>query len=562
LTHRWRPLAAVTLAAVVLTLGLHGFNGAHGASVKVTATPRGPTVTPPLRLAMPDTITTVDPALVADDENVQLSQLLYSGLVRLNSSYHVVPDAASSYKISSDHRVYTFRLRKGLRFSNGDAVTARDFVFSITRSLSPSLKSPSAPTYQLDILGARPVLEGKSTTVSGLKALDSSTLQITTRWPMPYFLMELTYPTSYVLDRRRIAKLGPPDNTSWYADPIGTGPYRLKQWVPNDRIVLSRNPYYAGPKASIKTVSISLSAFTDSGTSLYRFITKSLDIVALSSSDTSLGRLPGVREANMLAVTGIYMSFKARPFNNGHLRHALTLALPRPQLVIKALGTAATPFDGFVPPGEWGYFRGLRVPAQDVVQARKELAAAGFPGGRSFPATTLYYGIDPVNATLADRVQRLASLVAKAWKSVLNISIATQGLTLNTLYSEAQSDALPLYISGWSADYPDPHDWLSGLWKMHALNNNVNYSNKHFDTLVSAADVTWDPSRRLRLYNRAQQQLVDDDAWIPLYIPHRVVYVRPDIGNLVLTGYGLIPKSGSWASVQLASSGSKSKPHA
>src|SRR5207302_1428090 len=117
---------------------------------------------PSLRLAMPNTSATVDPAQVSDEENVQLSELLYSGLVRLDSSYHVVPDAASSYSVSRDHRTYTFHLRSGLRFSNGDPVRAQDFVFAINRSLTPALKSPSAPTYLLDIKGAHLVLEGKA----------------------------------------------------------------------------------------------------------------------------------------------------------------------------------------------------------------------------------------------------------------------------------------------------------------------------------------------------------------------------------------------------------------
>src|SRR5205823_3647347 len=121
-----------------------------------------------LRLAIANSSPTVDPALVADEENVQLASLLYSGLVRLDPSYQVVPDAAAKYSVSPDHKTYTFYLRKGLKFSNGDPVTASDFEFSITRSLNPVLKSPSAPTYLLDIKGARAMLDGKAKSVSGV----------------------------------------------------------------------------------------------------------------------------------------------------------------------------------------------------------------------------------------------------------------------------------------------------------------------------------------------------------------------------------------------------------
>src|SRR5438067_6481939 len=125
-----------------------------------------------LRLAIPDASPTVDPAMVPDEENVQLAGLLSSGLVRLDASYHVLPDVASSWTLSRDHRTYTFHLRHGLRFSNGDPLTARDFQFSMTRALNPALNSPSAPTYLLDIQGASAFLAGKAKKLRGIKVVD------------------------------------------------------------------------------------------------------------------------------------------------------------------------------------------------------------------------------------------------------------------------------------------------------------------------------------------------------------------------------------------------------
>src|SRR5579859_862072 len=180
----------------------------------------------------------VDPALVEDEESVELANLLYSGLVRLDASYRVVPSGASSYSISSDHRHYIFHLRPNLRFSNGDPVRAEDYKFAIIRSLDAGIKSPTAPVYLLDIQGAGDFLTGKAKTVSGIKVINTHTLQITTRWAVPYFLMELTYPTSYALDEKAIRKLGPMDNTAWYSSPVGSGPYRLKSWIPNGKVVL------------------------------------------------------------------------------------------------------------------------------------------------------------------------------------------------------------------------------------------------------------------------------------------------------------------------------------
>jgi ABC-type oligopeptide transport system substrate-binding subunit len=548
----WLGLGGVALVLALVIPALT-FASAKGAPPLPPSPGRPPIHRTTLRLAMPDAPATVDPALVADEENVQLAELLYSGLVRLDASYNVVPDAAASYKISPDHRTYTFYLRKGLKFSNGDPVTAADFRYSITRGLSPALKSPSAPVYLQDIQGAAAVLSGKAASVSGIRVLDSTTLQVTTIWPVPYFLMELTYPTSFVLDQKRISRLGPPDNSAWYANPVGSGPFKLKSWIPNTQMVLTPNKNYYGPASTLKSVNISLGGLPDSD--LYQYVSRNLDVVGLPLYQTSLLHDPGVRRTKMLAVDGIYMNFKSKPFGNLHVRRALTLALDRASLVTSSMGVTVTPFAGHVPPGQAGYDPQLKALAYDPVRARAELDAAGTANAKALSGATLYYEDQPA-------IAKLATALAKAWHKTLKISIDTRALTLNTLLAKVQSGTLPLYMLGWSADYPDPHDFLSLQWKSDAPNNDVHFSDKSFDDLMSTADVTWSFTRRMHLYDLGQQRLVDDAAWIPLYIPHRLVYVRPGVVNLVLTGYGLIPRSGSWSRVQIQSTPAKKQGRA
>lgn len=555
--QRKHAMAAAALLLAAALLPAFALASTRTTGVRAVATVRPPATGPTLRLALPDASVTVDPALVADEANVQLASLLYSGLVRLDSSYHVVPDAAVRIDVSRDHRVYTFHLRRGLRFSNGDPLVAADFAYAITRSLDPALKSPSAPTYLLDIKGARAVLEGKAKSVSGIKVLNRSTLQITARWPVPYLLMELTYPTSFALDEHSIRKLGSPDTTAWYANPIGTGPYRLKSWVPNSTMILTRNPYFAGTRPQVKTIVITLAPLSGTGTDLYRYVTHTTDVVSLPAYDSSLRDRPGIHESKMLSIAGVYMSYAVKPFDDPRVRLALTRALNRPTLLTGTMSKIVTPFAGYVPPGEAGYDRKLRVLGYDPVVARRELATAGYPAGKNFPSITLYYGSDPNDPVVARLIQHLAQRIARDWTKTLRISVNTHGLTLNTLYAKAESNTLAVYLSGWSADYPDAHDWLSAQWRTKSLNNNVGFSDTAFDRVVETADVTWSESQRAALYDRAQQMLVNDVAWIPLYIPHRLVYIRPTVNNLRLTGYGLIPRSGSWAQVQVSAVSAK-----
>jgi oligopeptide transport system substrate-binding protein len=522
----------------------------HSSAAKPTIKPTAKPTVVSLRIALA-VGPRVDPALVEDEESVELANLLYSGLVRLDASYKVVPAGASSYSISSDHRHYTFHLRPDFRFSNGDPVRAEDYKFAIIRSLDAGIKSPTAPVYLLDVQGAGDFLTGKAKTVSGIKVIDTHTLQITTRWPVPYFLMELTYPTSFALDEKAIRKLGPMDNTAWYSNPVGSGPYRLKSWVPNGKVVLVPNKYFPGPAPRIKQVVISVGALQGTGLDLYHFVRQNIDVANLSYDSTLVG-LQGIRQTNSLIIDGIYMNVKVAPFGDKRVRRALTMALDRNSLISATMAHTVTPFGGYVPAGEAGYNPHLKLLPFDVAQARLELKAAGFPNGKGFPSTTLYYAASPGMA-------RLVAAVAQQWRTALQIHIDTRGLEQSVLLTKQAQNSLPLYLSGWTADYPDPHDWLSLQWKSDAINNNMHYSNKAFDWYVATADVTWDWRRQQQLYNAAQESLVQDAAWLPLYIPHRLTYIRPSVDNLALTGYGVIPRSGSWAQVAVKTTSSKTK---
>ncbi len=528
--NRVRPallLAIVTGVAVTI------------ATVPARATITAPVTSSTLRIGMPDAALTVDPALVADEQNMELAGLLYSGLVRLDAGYHVVKDTAAHYTVSRDRTTYTFSLRRDARFSNGDPVVAADFKFAIMRSLNPALKSPSAPTYLMDIKGAYDYLTGKAKSVSGVRVVNAHEIAITARWPVPYFLMELAYPTSFALDEKRIGSNGAA-STSWYANPVGSGPYRLKSWSGGSRMDLVVNKHYFGPKPAVSHVTISLASLPASD--VYSYIAHNYDVVALQTYDPTMLLEPGVRETSTLAIDGVYMNMRRKPFDDRNVRRALIQSLNRVALVRSAMKGSATPFQGYVPSGQPGYDPHLKPLPYNIKEATSELKAAGFEKGKSFPSTTLYYPDDP-------SVALLAQSIAAAWHKNLKIKVNTAALTLNTLFAKVQSNSLSLYLFGWSADYPDPHDWLTLQWESGALNNNVHYQNPQFDRLVQAADVSQRPAVRSAKYNQAQQVLVSDAAWMPLFIPHRLVYVRPTVNNLSVTGYAVMPRSGSWGSV-------------
>jgi len=497
---------------------------------------------------MPDLMPSVDPALAQAEQDVEIANLLYTGLVRLNAAYRVVPAAAYRWTIGKDHQTYTFYLRKGMRFSNGDPLTASDFAYSITRSLNPALRSTSAPTYLLDIQGAGAVLAGKSTTLSGVKVLSSDRLQIKSRWPLPSFLKELAYPTSYALDKKRLEKLNSPTDTSWYSNPVSSGPYTIKSWNPNGNMVLVPNPNYWGAPAETKIV---ISFTPVPSHKQYTFVKSHFDLAQLNAEHWRLARLAGVRKTSALTVDGIYMNLNKKPFSSVEVRRALTLAIPRNRVVQDTFGPTAIPFTGSVPSGEIGYDSKLKPLTYSPKSARAALAAAHLGTGKHFPAIVLYYPTDSTDTAMSGKLAALAGAIVKAWDTNLGINASARPLAANVLLTDVQSNSIPLYLLGWSANYPDPRDWLTGQWRSDAVNNNVHFMSTTFDKLVKAADVTWNFKRRMSLYNQAQQVLVQDAAWIPLYIPYRLEYISPSVSNLVLTGYGIMPRSGNWSSVQV-----------
>jgi ABC-type transport system substrate-binding protein len=167
-------------------------------------------------------LTSLDPARPGDAPNNAVITLIYAGLVRLDDKLQVVPDGASDWKVTGDGKVYTFTIREGLKFGDGTPVTAGDFVYSINRALAPETAAFGAAGHFGHIIGASDVIEGKTKQLSGVKALDDKTLEITLDSPIAYFLALLTYPDTFVVPRKLVES-----GDKWQEQAYGTGPYMI-----------------------------------------------------------------------------------------------------------------------------------------------------------------------------------------------------------------------------------------------------------------------------------------------------------------------------------------------
>ncbi len=193
----------------------------------------------------------LDPALGPEMNSALAVGMIYSGLVKADKNLNVVPDQAT-WNISLDNKVYTFHLKPGITFSDGTPVTAQTYAYTLTRALLPEVKSGIASFFEANVFGAKDVSNGKTRTLRGVKAIDSQTLQITLTQPTPYFLAELTNSLFFPLNKQVIDQYG---QTDWVNHAgIGTGPFMIKEWDHNVKMVLVPNPYYYGAKTMLTEV--------------------------------------------------------------------------------------------------------------------------------------------------------------------------------------------------------------------------------------------------------------------------------------------------------------------
>ncbi|MEW6241666.1 MAG: peptide ABC transporter substrate-binding protein [Chloroflexota bacterium] len=450
---------------------------------------------------------------------------VFSGLVSFDTRLNLTPDLAESWEVSADGMVYTFHLRLNARFHDGRAVTAQDFIYSWERAADPEMQSDTVLTYLGDIVGVKEMNAGQADHISGLKALDEHTLQVTIDAPKPYFLMKLTYATAFVVDRANVES-----GEDWYRRPNGTGPYKLVEWIPFERKVYERNmDFYLGPP-SIPYVVLNL--YSGVGFRLYE--AGDIDITGLPLYAVDRFTDPYEPMHNEV-VSGVdlctgYVVFDVEkpPFDDLNVRKAFSMAFDRQKYIEVVLRGRALPASGPYPPGLPGFNVNLKGLPYDPEAARKLLAESKY-GGDLPPIVFTDAGIgSDVSADVAAMVQM--------WQQNLGVEITIENLEPNYYLEQVYAgNHGQLLSTGWCADYPDPENFADVLFHTGSAQNNGHYSNPALDALLEQARTERDVSKRIALYQQAEQMIVDDAA--VLFTVHSLSYalVKPYVKGYVFT---------------------------
>ncbi len=483
----------------------------------------------------------LDPQLVTGIIEERLLSSLFEGLVNVDlATMQPEPGVAESWKISPDGVTYTFHLRPDAKWSNGDPVTAEDFVYSWRRMLSPPLAAEYA--YMLYVIaGAEAFNTGTQTDFStvGVKAIDARSLEVRLRAPAPYFLLLQIHFSFYPVHRATIEKHGKTTDrdTPWTrpGNHVSNGPYHLVAWTPNREIVVEKSPHYWGRDAlHLERIIYKPVQDPSAEERLFRagelHLTYAMPISKVESYRKNHPEL--VRTDPLISTEFIRFNTTRKPFTDARVRLALAHAIDRDAIVGHVLKSGQRTATSFVPPDLGGYAYGAHATASDAaarhtfdpVLARKLLADAGYAGGTGFPPVTMIYDTNDNNRRYCEAVQNM-------WKTNLGIDVHLQNMDGKSWLASMISLDYDLARSMWSADYPDPSNFLEMFYSSSG-NNRTGYSEHEYENAVRRAAMTPDPAERNALFDDAERRLMAAAPISPVYYRTRPYLKSPRLEGI------------------------------
>jgi oligopeptide transport system substrate-binding protein len=467
-------------------------------------------------------VKTLDPTMAVDHFSTGVIDQLFSGLVEYGSELEIVPDVARSWEILDAGRTYVFHLRDDVRWSDGAPVTARDFEYAWKRVLSPVSGSEGA-NLLYPLKGARAFHQAEMPDPDGVgvRASDPATLVVELEEPTAYFLQLLGYSLAFPVPRHVVEAYG----EAWtQPDCIVTnGPFRLEAWQPDECVVLERYPAYHG-RFGGNLGHVDMSIVSDKLRSYERGDLDAALLWGLPSAeiDHARQRYAGEYVSGPYLFT-MFMVFDVSrpPFDDPRLRRALVLAVDREayaDMVSQATAFPAT--GGLIPPGMAGHSPDIGLP-YDPDQARQLLAEAGYqPGeGSNFPT---------VGALALLGWTRDREYLETQWRDNLKVETTWGFVELPEFLDRVDQVRPHLFLMGWLADYPDPDNFLRA--GRHVMRW-TGWRNETYDTLVKAAARVMDPETRIRLYQQAEQILVEEAAVVPLTYGRLHMLIKPWVSH-------------------------------
>ena len=465
----------------------------------------------------------VDPHKTSTIYEAHVLRDLFMGLVIQDAKAELIPGAAESWTISDDGKVYTFKLRSGATWSDGNPVTAEDFVYSFQRLEDPATGAEYA-SMLYPIVNAEEVNTGKAKPEEiGVKAIDAGTLEVTLKAPTPYFLEMLTHQAAYPVSKASIER----DGADWIKPGklVSNGAYTLAEWVPNDHLKMVKNPKFYDAE-NVKIDVVNFIPTEDRSSAMKRFEAGELDSYDDLPTEqlTELKAKFGdqIRVAPYLGTYYYAVKIDKAPWDNVELRNAISEAIDRDFLAEKVWNNSMFPGYSMVPPGINGYTPAMASFADKSQIDREDEAKAVLEKLGYTPEKPLKMEI---RYNTSENHKNTAVAIQEQLKP-LGIEVTLLNTDTKTHYAHLeQKGDYDFARAGWIADYQDPETFL-GISRKASGNNYSNFNNPKFEELMDkAAAAGGNPEERFKLLSEAEKVLVDDVGNIPLlyYSFHNIV---------------------------------------
>ncbi len=461
-----------------------------------------------LHLLFNQDMRTSDPHIAYETETWPMASLFYVGLVKLKDPGTPIPALAESWTISDDGSVYTFKLRPGLKFSNGDKLEAEEVKWSFERLLNPATEAPTSFMFTV-LKGSKEFQDGTATEVSGIKVIDPLTIEFTTDGPVWTMMQRFALPPGFIVSKAGVEAAG----DEFGRKPLGAGPFMIESWESGVKVTGTRNPnYYEAGQPAFDGFDLLLGV--ESSVEILKIENGEADIALdfVPSSDYPRLAADAALSKQLIASEGfpntgyVIMNNNKEPFNKVEVRQALSMAVDRDRLVQLKNGRG-TPIGGFLPASAVGHNPDVKPPTLDVEGAKKLLADAGYPNGFS---TTMLSNLFPDDVAFAQSViNDLANIgVTVELTSIDNAQF------LDTLVQKPES--LDLVMTNWYMDYQDPSDNWEPLLMCGGSYNWAKYCNTDLDAHFAKINLTPLGEERWKVFAEFEAMVAKEMPNIPL----------------------------------------------
>jgi oligopeptide transport system substrate-binding protein len=450
----------------------------------------------------------LDPARITDFYAVAVANQIFDSLVEFDAHLNVVPALAQSWSASRDGTVWTFNLRKAVQFHNGREVTADDVVYSLSRILDPSVRSPRS--WFLDkVKGAPAFQDGSARELEGITAIDRYTVQITLSEPFTPFISTLGLPHTSVIPKEEVERLG----VNFASSPVGTGPFRFVQWERDREITLEANEHYFQGRPTLDRIRFLIFPGNAVGSMITAFERGELEESPipperrkelLASNTYKVIRKPG------LSIRLFGFNLERPPLNQREVRQAFNYAVDKMRMNDEIQANRYVIARGILPPGMPGYNPEVQGYGYDPGKAKELLTRAGHPGGK---------GLEPVtiSSTLKSEEIRQESQAVQQYLTNIGVQAELGKFEDWPAFHRALGQGeTQIFRYAWYADYPDPDNFLYPLFHSRSDNNYFSYRNPTVDGLLDEARRETDDLRRVKLYREAEQLILNDAPGVML----------------------------------------------